>query len=221
MEEPATKEAEALGMAVVGEDDARARDRALRRAHAPARAVALDGDGGGVLEEADRCCEAVGEGADVGGGLHDRRAGHVDAGGEGGGAGDGGDGGGVEPGVGLVELVELGGVGGEVPVAFRRQREVVAAAGVEDVAGEGALGGEIGREGDGAALDGDVVAALLQGRAAVVLGRDLVRQVDDEAGVAAGRALADDAGLEHGDREAPGRAARGGGRRRGRRSRRR
>ena len=121
MEKLAAEEAEAFGVAVGGEDDPWARDQALRRVDEPAVAAAFEGERRGPLVEAYRRLQAVGEAADVGGRLHDQRAGHVEARREGVRAGQLCEGSGIEDGVDLAEADELCGVVCDVPVAVRGQ----------------------------------------------------------------------------------------------------
>jgi hypothetical protein len=195
----AAEEAEALGITVVGEHDARALDRALWRSDDPAAALPLERDRGGLLEEPDRWLQAVDEPADVGGGLHDHRPRHVDSRGEGAGARYRRDRVGVECRMRLAEPDQLGGVVGDVLVAVRCQREVVAAAGIERLWAPSRFRRALDGDAHRAALQRDVLAALLERVAAVVLGRDLVRQVDDETRVASRGSVADDSRLQHCD----------------------
>lgn len=195
--EPAPGEAEALQVAVGGEDRLGGRDAAVGGGERPGRAVALKGEHGRPLGDRHAvAAQALAQAPHVAGGLEHHRArgeeardvveaprqlphplrvqalaGLADAG--------------EVPGVAPVERV-AGLAGGAVDLA----------GGVEEGGGHGVGGCRVAGEGDGAAVErhrGAVVAAPR-----VVVRGQLVRQVNHEARVAPRGALCEPPRLQHG-----------------------
>ncbi len=198
MHEPAAGEAEALDLAVVGEDHLARGDPAVRRDKLPARALPREPEDGARLGDAHaRGPEALGQRADVTRGLQHHRARREEPRQVVARAGELGHGLRVEPLARLAQRGQMAGIGRVQPVGRGACRAIDLARGVEEGGRDGMLLDRLPREGDGLPVQPDHgrVAAV----AGIVVGGDVVRQVDHEARVAPRGPLGDAAGLEHHD----------------------
>ena len=100
--------------------------------------------------------------------------------------------------MGLTQRAEVGGVVEVMLVAFVRRRAVDLPAAVEGFPAQPGFGGHLGGEVDGQTVGPGLLAVSLQ-RAGIVLGLQVMGQVDHKAGVAAPGAFGNPLALEQHD----------------------
>ena len=199
MHQPPAKMAEIVDMAVDADDRFRRRHRAARRHRRPGAAAPPERGDRRALEQVGAADKAGGEGADVIRRLDQHCARRIEA---------------AEVIIRAGDVAHLAGI--EEDVLFTGPAQRLAEAGIQrhapggcrciDLAGgiDGLarhavfLGGGFGK-GDGGAVLRHFQPRCIGASAGIFAGRQIVRHIDHEAGIAPGRALADLAGFENDD----------------------